>query len=206
MNDPRSDSFHPPDDPQITSLYRETCDAEPPNWLDQRILSAAQTALDQQSTSQNPRLKRQRHRAWMLPLSLAATVVLAIGLVRWLPPASEISGMPAVLEEKAAYSRSRAAAEKDAPLAKSADSTKVDQANRPAAPAMESRQQPSPTLSAQGNPSVAGHEQATTKADNQAKWLAEIAELRRQGRHTEAEASLTAFRRHYPDAAAESLR
>ena len=71
---------------------------------------------------------------------------------------------------------------------------------------MESRQQPLPTLSAQGNQPVAGHEQAATEADNQAKWLAEIAELRRQGRHIEAEASLATFRRHYPDAAAEPLR
>ena len=215
MNDPRSDSFHPPDDPQITSLYQETRDAEPPDWLDQRILLAAQAALDQQSASQIPRLKRRRNRIWMLPLSLAATVVLAVGLVRLLPPASEMNGMPAVLqEEKAAQVRSSAVADKVAPLAESAKS-RGNQRNQPTAPAataapgapaMESHKQPSPTLSAQGNQSVAGDEQATTEADNQAKWLAEIAELRRQGRQAEAEASLAAFRRHYPDADAESLR
>ncbi|NJM13258.1 MAG: hypothetical protein HC889_16540 [Synechococcaceae cyanobacterium SM1_2_3] len=53
---------------------------------------------------------------------------------------------------------------------------------------------------------MAGHEQARTEADAQAKWLAEIAELRRQGRQAEAEASLAAFRRHYPHAAADPLR
>jgi hypothetical protein len=31
------------------------------------------------------------------------------------------------------------------------------------------------------------------------EWLAEIAELRRQGRTVEAEASLAEFRRRYPD-------
>lgn len=214
MNDPRSDAFHPLADPQLTSLYRETREAEPPDWLDQRILSAAQTALDQQSASQIPRPKQRRHRIWMLPLSLAATVVLAVGLIRLLPPADQMSGMPTVLqEEKAAQVRSRAAAEKDAPLADSAKSRgdQINQSSAPAAaapgaPVMESRQQLSPTLSVQGDQPVAGHEQATTEADDQAKWLAKIAELHRQGRHTEAKASLAAFRQRYPNATVEPLR
>lgn len=217
MNDPRSDSFHPLDDPQITRLYRETRDAEPPDWLDQRILLAAQAALEeqQQPAAAIPLPKPRPRRMWRLPLTLAATVMLAVGLIRLLPPVDLMSGMPTVLqEEKAAQVRSSAAADKVTPLAESAKS-RGKQRNQPSAPAaaapgapvMESRQQQlSPTLSVQGDQPLAGDEQATTEADNQAKWLAEIAELRRQGRHAEAEASLAAFRRHYPNAAAEPLR
>lgn len=215
MNDHRHSELNPLDDPRIACLYRETCDAEPPDWLDQRILSAARTALDRQPTSAIPLPKQRRNRIWTLPLALAATVVLAVGLIRLLPPANEISRMPAALEEKAARSLAKpVVAEKDAPLAKSADSTKADQANQsvsppaaatPRAPAMELPQHPSPTLSGQGD-QPAAHQQAGTEALDRVKWLAEIAELRRQGRHAEAEASLTAFRRVHPATAEQPLR
>ncbi|NJM13257.1 MAG: DUF3379 domain-containing protein [Synechococcaceae cyanobacterium SM1_2_3] len=125
MNDPRSNSLDPLDDPQITRLYREIRDAEPPDWLDQRILLAAQAALEeqQQPAAAIPLPKPRPRRMWRSPLTLAATVMLTVGLIRLLPPTSEMSEMPTVLqEEKAAQLRPSAAADQVAPLAGSAKS------------------------------------------------------------------------------------
>ena len=160
MNDLRHDEFEPLDDQRLSGLYRETRDIEPPSGLDQRILTAARAAVEPRLTPVIPLPKPpQRARRWTLPLTLAATVALAVGLIRVLPPASERSGMPAALEEKAARSLSQPAAEQDASKVRRAESTMADHANRvdralpasipPAAPAVGALQSaPQPALAA----------------------------------------------------------
>ena len=131
MNDLRHDEFEPLDDQRLSGLYRETRGVEPPDGLDQRILTAAWAAVEPRLTPVIPLPKPpQRARRWTLPLTLAATVALAVGLIRVLPPAGERSGMPAALEEKAAQSLSQPAAEQDASKVRRAESTMADHADR----------------------------------------------------------------------------
>ena len=229
MNDLRHDEFEPLDDQRLSGLYRETRGVEPPDGLDQRILTAAWAAVEPRLTPVIPLPKPpQRARRWTLPLTLAATVALAVGLIRVLPPAGERSGMPAALEEKAARSLSQPAAEQDASKVRRAESTMADHADRadraspasipptaPAGGALQSapqpalaapkastehrlREPPSPVAPAKRNVETAP-DRDRAKQRPPAEWLAEIAELRRQGRTAEAEARLTEFRRHYPD-------
>ena len=214
MNDPRPgdrDKLDELYDQGLSELYRGTPDVEPPIWLDQRILAAARTAMEKpRLTPAIPWFRWHHFQSWTAPVAVAATVVLAVGLLHWLPPASAPGGMPAALEEKMLPSQAKPAAEQDAEPAKSLPSTApVAGARRmapPAAPAPESpaaemqrreqRFQPAPPA-----------EEAPRKADRRAlknrwtpaEWRAEIARLRRQGREAEAQAVLVEFRRQYPD-------
>lgn len=71
----RDDELH---DETITALYRPTRQAEPPEWLDRRVLMAAGAAVG----SRAPTPSKPRKNRWTMPLALAATVVLTVGVVR----------------------------------------------------------------------------------------------------------------------------
>ncbi|MBK8508822.1 MAG: hypothetical protein IPL51_09275 [Candidatus Competibacteraceae bacterium] len=86
MNDDRHDELH---DETIAELYRQTRDVGPPSWLDQRVLKAAESAVAPHPTS---RLKSRKSR-WMVPLALAATVVLTTGVLRMADEAGEFRGL-----------------------------------------------------------------------------------------------------------------
>ena len=82
MSDPRDREFH---DEDLSALYQSTRDLEPPAWLDQRILKAAEASVRPSAT---PAVPQQRHfghrrrRSWRLSAALAATVVLAVSVVQ----------------------------------------------------------------------------------------------------------------------------
>lgn len=71
----RDDELH---DETIAALYRPTRQAEPPEWLDRRVLMAARAAVG----SRAPTPSKPRKNRWTMPLALAATVVLTVGVVR----------------------------------------------------------------------------------------------------------------------------
>ncbi|QQS55480.1 MAG: hypothetical protein IPM89_06730 [Candidatus Competibacteraceae bacterium] len=91
MNDPRDAEFH---DEDLSALYRTTRDPEPPAWLDPRILTAANAAPQPVPTLAPPRSRRRRTRMWAVPAALAATVVLAVGIVRLARETGEWSSPP----------------------------------------------------------------------------------------------------------------
>mgnify|MGYP000846227170 CR=1 FL=1 len=209
MNDPhlgKQDKWDEVHDERLSELYRATRAAEPPVWLDRRILAAARTAVEPRPTPSIPLSRRRGFRFWGAPVALAATVVLAVGLLRWLPPVGELGGMATPMEEKAARSLAQPAAKLDAARTESVQPTLSAPAASPASP------QPVPASSAPSRSSTPASRpaeplpQSKDKADFHdsttprppAAWRAEIAELRRQGRHAEAEARLAEFRRHYP--------
>lgn len=220
MNDPRPGELNKLDeihDEQLSELYRAACNAEPPAWLDQRILTAARMAAKPHRAPVIPWFRQRGPRFWAAPVALAATVVLAVGLSRWLPPASELGTTPAIVEEKTAQSLAQPTVELNAARAKSADTavapsaapstapplpTKLDEQRfmRPRAIPME----PMRSESRQAAPAQRPADQEAASAQQQADrrspaaWRAEIAELRRQGRNAEAEDLLAEFRRRYP--------
>lgn len=107
MNDPHDLEFQ---DGELSALYRETRDTGPPAWLDQRILAAAQAAVEPRPAPVAPPSKRRGIRFWAVPAALAATVVLAVGIVRL---ARESGEMERSLEPKAVRSPAKPAAEQD---------------------------------------------------------------------------------------------
>lgn len=241
----RYDELH---DERISALYRETRAVEPPAWLDRRILAAAAAAaaaVESRPVSVAP-LPRRRASRWTVPLALAATLVLTVGVVRMVQETGELK---APSEMEAVRSLARPAAEADAaatgrteslsakrelpqaeppatpplpaspaiPLSAPADGA-MPQVTRPipAAPATLQSAPAKPSASKQEVPAEregGTSEMAPARAEEKksaavrdrisrrspAEWLAEIAELRRQGRTAEADASLKEFRRLYPD-------
>ncbi|MEZ5601424.1 MAG: hypothetical protein R3F36_10885 [Candidatus Competibacteraceae bacterium] len=130
MSDPRDAEFH---DENLSALYRVTRDPEPPAWLDQRILTAANAAPQPVSTLAPPPSRRRRTRLWAVPAALAATVVLAVGIVRLARESGEWGPLP---ENKTLHSTAESAAEADATAAGRAQFSDHD---RPSSPAVELR-------------------------------------------------------------------
>ena len=130
MSDPRDAEFH---DKDLSALYRVTRDPEPPAWLDQRILTAANTAPQPVQTLTPSPSRRRRTRLWAVPAALAATVVLAVGIVRLARESGEWGPLP---ENKTLHSAAESAAEADATAAGRAQFSDHD---RPSSPAVELR-------------------------------------------------------------------
>ena len=104
-----------PRDEQLSRLYRSSERAEPPPALDAAILAAARAAV-----APVPR-RRPGWRAWMLPMSLAATLVLTVSLTLVVqqeqeragpeaPPPSAAPSKPAEAEVAAPAARQEKAA------------------------------------------------------------------------------------------------
>lgn len=247
----RYDELH---DDSISASYRETRAVEPPAWLDRHVLTAAKAAVESRPVSARPPSKRRATR-WAVPLALAATVVLTVGVVRVVRESGQFE---ASLRREAIRSSAEPAAEADAAATGRAElsaARKLPEAALPAAPptsafSLESRTRapvalpparlgderlpPAPSIAPAAAPPSPPAKPAARKQESMAPaepnkndaprmapavveerkaemvgdrpsqrspvaWLAEIAELRRQGRAAEADASLAEFRRRYPD-------
>ncbi len=226
MSNRHDDVFDSLHDEPLSALYRETCTAEPSKALDQPILAAARIAAASHSTPTTDRSQRHSARHWTLPLALAATVVLAVGLLRVVPAIKEIGDISAALEGKAARSQPKqdtlpaknavptvaeptSQAQRAAPVRTQPAASAIGTVHRSSQPALATPDTsvPEPGLRESRLRAATPAEQdiATPPLPAQATlrpatdWLAEIAELRRQGRMTEAEARLREFRKHYPD-------
>jgi hypothetical protein len=150
-----------PADDRIVERYRALGRAEPPAELDATILAAARRAAS----------SRPGRRRWMLPVSIAAVVVLSVSVAlqvqRERPGTADRLGAPP------------AAGKAVAPAAPAAESNRVEAPAQAAAPAARMLQK---------------SDQASPEA-----WLARIAKLRREGRDEEADRQLKEFRRRFPD-------
>ena len=181
-------------DAKVSAGYRALGGEEPPRALDEAILAAA----------------RRRPSRWRVPLSIAAVLVLAVGVtLRMLPERPEMESValaPQVMETP----RPKAPAQAAAPAPASEPAAAADALREAPAPLRaevaaepESRTTgevggvraaaaPPPAGAAQGM--LAKKSEMTPEA-----WLVRIAELRKEGRMREAEESLAEFRKRYPD-------
>lgn len=191
-------------DEALSALYQTTRDGvEPPPWLDDRILTAARAAVAPRPVPTISRFRRIGF--WAAPVALAATLIMTVGIVQW---ARETGEWQTPMEMKRPSS-AKPAAEMDAASVGRLELHAVDRAlpvAPPASPAPKSvASMPLERRKAdllQEAPATMESEAAVRqlKAERSPEeWLADIAELRRQGRTAEAEASLTEFRRRYPD-------
>ena len=167
---------------ELSALYREARAVRIPEDLDRRVLAAAHRELE---------AGRFRRRVrWIAPLALAATLVLGVGLVTVLqPPQRELpSEQPAFVTEPSRVQPQSAPAP---------SGRRLRQAEDLIAPGALQ-----PSLDAGSKPEAA----SSPPLRPPEAWLADIIELRRQGRITEADTALREFRQHYPDYSLEALR
>lgn len=178
-------------DERVSAAYRGLGREEPHAGLDAAILAAA----------------RRPRRRWAVPVSIAAVLVLAVGVtlrVQLDEPelAAPVAMAPRVLEAPAPppVALSEAKKERRAPAAASAPATE--------APALRLRQAPA---GAAATSAVRGtSDERPIARDNLAvgkissapetpeQWLERIARLRAEGKDQEADASLAEFKRRYP--------
>ena len=157
------------DDEQLGERYRALGREEPPAEIDASILAASRRAA------------QSRRRRWVLPLSIAAVIVLSVSVTLQLQ--HERADLAGRIEAPAEAGKAAAPA---APAA-------ADNVMRP--PALERKMEESPAAPA-AQPERRLRQSAEASPE---QWLARIAELRRQGRDDEAERQLAEFRRRFPD-------
>ena len=174
-------------DEKVSAGYRALGGEEPPRALDEAILAAA----------------RKRPSRWRVPLSIAAVLVLAVGVtLRMLPQrpdAESVALAPQVMETP----RPVASAPASAPAERR---MRAEVAAKPTTPAPALAQESAragvaadaarPAAAPATGSMVLGKMAGATL--NPEAWLERIAELRKQNRKREADESLAEFRKRYP--------
>ncbi len=170
-------------DSPLSRVYRETGREEPPAHLDAAILAQAKAAVG----------THRRKPRWFMPLSLAATVVLSVGVVLLMSregvtpvPMETPSPTPDVPVSKPAAPMVPAVIEK-APVV-TPKTTVVPKETPVVMPKETPRFEPR-VFTPKEMPAAKTPEQ----------WLVEIEALRKAGKHAEADAELAKFRQRYPD-------
>jgi hypothetical protein len=203
------------DDPKIYERYRQLPREEPPRALDEAILAASRRAAESRPA---PLVVPTGRRRWYFPVAAAAVIVLAVAVVAHVerekpdeeipaPSAPAPQAQPSAAEErkteapKAAAKPSRPQFAPDprvdssppvaaAPAPAAAEARRERDANDQL---MRARRAPASEAAASGAPTLA------QVARSPEQWLQGIVDLRRQGRHEEADRELAAFRKRYPD-------
>lgn len=180
-------------DERVSAAYRGLGREEPPAGLDAAILAAA----------------RRPRRRWAVPVSIAAVVVLAVGVTLRVQLEHPEEAEPVALAPKALEAPAPAAAPE-----------RRDAAPPPAEPAgVRSQAAPPAALSERAGDAASRQEVQGTiapaapaaklagKPETPEQWLERIARLRAEGKHREADESLAEFKRRYPDyEIAEAMR
>jgi len=157
-------------DPKVSQRYRELGTEEPPRHVDEAMLAASRRAVHVHPAPLVPPTGRRR---WYFPVAAAAIIMLSVA-VTW--------HMQLERPDPDGYLASAPAPE----------------ASRAAPPEQKIEMQAAP----QAAPPVAASRmeerarEPTTEPPE--KWLERIAELRKEGRHEQADKALEAFRRAYP--------
>jgi hypothetical protein len=221
-------------DSELSRAYKEAAREKPPAALDAAILEEARRAVDH-----GGRVARSPFaRAWLVPASLAAVLLLTVGLVTFVSRESGEALSPeggprrALEADRLQSQQPRSKLEAQAPAAPLAEEpalmkqqkTPAEKKAAPAPPPAKMRTDaPASVTPAMVPAESAERVRARDEVGGQGKedkreqlppaaltatemralspeeWLKRIAQLREQGRHDEAEASLAAFKKRYPE-------
>jgi hypothetical protein len=182
------------EDRKVSQRYRELPREEPPRHVDDAILAASRRA------------SASRRFAWYIPLATAAIIVLAIAVtvhVERQRPDLEVAEAPIAApapppdEQPQAAKREKSAPRDDARLADLYKATPAPP--QPASPPAAAPSRRAEDQSTMGERRAATDRVAAAAARSPEQWLQGIADLRRQGRHEEADRELAEFRKRHPD-------
>lgn len=207
------------EDEDISRRYRELAREEPPRHLDDAIRAAARRAVHMRPAPLVVPTGRQR---WYFPLAAAAIIVLAVAVTMHVEreqPTEEIVSvreeakaekpMPETPQSAPKPERRRKTESTDSrELRDTPPPPELQKAPEPASGAFMGSAEDAPQPSAAA---AARAESARAQAPRQSsalaklaeaplpeQWLQGIADLRRQGRHDEADKALAEFRKRYP--------
>jgi hypothetical protein len=177
------------DEREVSRVYRQLPREEPPRELDAAIRAEARSAVE---THPAPLVVPTGRRQWYFPLAAAAVIVLSVA-VTW--HVEQEQPDPALATAPA---DARLKKEQAAPAAQSAPAAKppAERATPPAAAQSRDRMESRAAARAPLDPRPLG---ALGLDEAPAPWLQRIAELRRQGKHEEADKELAEFQKRYPD-------
>ena len=179
------------DDPKLSERYRELPREEPPRALDERILAASRHAV-------------RRRRGWYGPVAAAAVITLAVAVtlhiqhdrpseeVDAVSPSMQVQEPPPAEAPKPARRAPQPFAAAPAPAAPPAAQAERRERNDTSAASagMRAQRDEQPSRAKVARSSI---------AQSPEMELERIAELRRLGRHEEADKALAEFRKRYPD-------
>jgi hypothetical protein len=175
------------DDPKLSERYRGLPREEPPRALDEAILAASRRAV-------------RRRPGWAGPLAAAAVITLAVAVtlhVQHDRPSEEVDAVSPSMKVQEAPP-----AEAPKPARRAPQPFAAEPAPAPAARETERRNDAAAASAGarMRDERHAGGQIARSAARQTPETALErIADLRRQGRHEEADRELAEFRKRYPD-------
>jgi hypothetical protein len=184
------------DEREVSRVYRQLPREEPPPELDAAIRAEARSAVE---THPAPLVVPTGRRQWYFPVAAAAVIILSVA-VTWHVEQEQPDSVVATAPAEARLKKELAT---NAPLPTPESKEAAPAAEKPAEPA-------TPPMVAQSRDRMESRAAARAPIDPRplgalgldeapAPWLQRIAELRRQGRHEEADRELAEFRKRYPD-------
>jgi hypothetical protein len=201
------------DEREVSRVYRQLPREEPPPEIDAAIRAEARSAVE---THPAPLVVPTGRRQWYFPVAAAAVIILSVAVtwhVEQEQPDSVVATAPAEARLKKELAtnaplptpESKEAAQPERRLYAPSQKPKTE------APAAEKpAERATPPMVAQSRDRMESRAAARAPIDPRplgalgldeapAPWLQRIAELRRQGKHEEADRELAEFRKRYPD-------